>query len=511
AGEWCDRNGFKIDALSYYEKTGNYEKIVSLIYDLPYQIPYDIAKFTGEILERAPAGEFIEVNALAAAHIRVLMGQGRWQEAIDLAGYYEKKFIRMPGDSVFKKVSLGCIYYCWGMARIALCVTEDRYDFNIQFKKFIDYISGLDIHSDFPHKIPHRIPPPWIVFTGSSRKGAPEECISALANTVTLMTQHFDGRMAGEDDLAWGELKFYQGDIHDAELSVIRALERAREFKQHEIIHRALFYFMRIAIVRGNYEQAAQALKDMETNLNDDTYTYRFINYDISLCWYYCALFMPEKTPDWLKENFSPYAHAIFIENYANQAKARYCYQSRNYAPLLSYIQEMRQRESFLFGRAEMFAIEACIYYKTGDRKKAYGVLEEAWKTASPNNIVIPFIELGKDMRTLTASLLKENTGGIPAEWLENINKKSSSYAKQLAHVIAEYNQVNGAEDSVDITPRELEVLEDLSHGLTRAEIAASHGLSINTVKMVISNLYTKMGAKNLPDVIHIATERKII
>jgi DNA-binding NarL/FixJ family response regulator len=41
--------------------------------------------------------------------------------------------------------------------------------------------------------------------------------------------------------------------------------------------------------------------------------------------------------------------------------------------------------------------------------------------------------------------------------------------------------------------------------------MAVSRNLSVNTVKMVINNLYSKMGAENMADLIRIAAERKMI
>ena len=129
------------------------------------------------------------------------------------------------------------------------------------------------------------------------------------------------------------------------------------------------------------------------------------------------------------------------------------------------------------------------------------------------NEIVMPFIELGKDMRTLTAAVMKEQSGagGVPLPWLENINRKAATYAKRQAHVIAEYKQANSITGGIVLSPREHQFLKDLSYGLSRAEIAASHKLSINTVKMVINNIYSKLGAENIADLIRIAMERKII
>ncbi|MCL2186570.1 MAG: LuxR C-terminal-related transcriptional regulator, partial [Treponema sp.] len=173
-------------------------------------------------------------------------------------------------------------------------------------------------------------------------------------------------------------------------------------------------------------------------------------------------------------------------------------------------INDMKQRESYLFGRIEMLAIEACTYYKLKDKEKALLLLEEAYENASPNNIIMPFIELGKDMRTLTSFAMKKQ-GKIPKSWLEEINRKSASYSKRLAHVITEYKQAKGISDNIIISPRENEILTDLSHGLSRYEIASSRNLSINTVKMLINNIYMKLGAENLAEAIRIAAERKII
>jgi len=158
-----------------------------------------------------------------------------------------------------------------------------------------------------------------------------------------------------------------------------------------------------------------------------------------------------------------------------------------------------------------MLAMEACIHYKMKDKKKSFSVFLEAYENALPNGILMPFIELGKDMRTLTAVALKQSNFKIPKPWLEDVNRKSATYAKRRTHVIAEYKKAYGITDGVVFSPREAEVLADLSHGLSRVEIANSRGLSVNTVKMVINMLYAKVGAENLADLIRIAVERKLI
>jgi len=269
---------------------------------------------------------------------------------------------------------------------------------------------------------------------------------------------------------------------------------------------------MRIAVAKGDFAQAEQALKETKDLLDETEYRNRFLDYDISLSWYYCFLGLPEKVTEWLQEDFSSYGHAALVENFWNQIKARFFYTTRNFAPLLAHIEEMKARESFLYERIEMLAMEACIHLKMKNKEKAFAALRVAYENAHSNEIVMPFIEMGKDMRTLISAFLK--TAGdksIPKSWLEDISRKSASYAKRKSHIIAEHAQVYRLTGSISITPRETDILKDLSQGLSRAEIASGRNLSTNTVKMMINSLYFRLGAENVAEVIRIATQRKMI
>ena len=509
SGNWCDKNGFKIDALSYYEKTGDYGAIVSILNSLPAQLPYDIAKYAITIFDRTSKNTFDTVAHLASSYIRCYMRLGYMQQAAELAEYYEAKFLKLPEGDAFRNRNLGGIYLAWGYLRNYMCISDNVFDFDRYFEKLCKYHDQNDVLNIYA--IRSRMVGPWINASGSSKKGAPEEYIKAISRATAIMPYCFGGFMAGEDDLAQGELKFFQGDLDAAETFIAQGMGKARDNRQFELQHRALLYTLRISIAQGNYTKAEQTLKEMKAHLNEGEYSNRYINHDISLAWYYYVMDLPEKIPDWIKQSITPYSHAGCIENFENQMKARYCYITGNYPPLLAYVQEMKQRESYLYGLVVMMSIESCTHHKMKDKRKAFASLLEAYEKASPNDLIMPFIELGKEMRSLTASALKEANCAIPKPWLENINRKAASYAKRQAHVVAEYKKANYMESDIVLSTREREILADLSHGLTRVEIAANRSLSINTVKMVINFIYTKLGAENLADLIRIATERKMI
>jgi DNA-binding NarL/FixJ family response regulator len=56
-----------------------------------------------------------------------------------------------------------------------------------------------------------------------------------------------------------------------------------------------------------------------------------------------------------------------------------------------------------------------------------------------------------------------------------------------------------------------MDLLNDLSRGLTRKKIAGNTGLSLGTVKNIIAGLYVKLGAQNRADAIRIAGSAGLI
>jgi len=509
AGDWCSSSGFKIDAMTYYEKIGDYDEIISIFTNqIPLQVPEDIAEFAVGIFERAPAEAYDTVELFAPTYVRVVMCLGRWFEAFGLIMEYEEKFLQFP-QSGFRDRILGGLYYAWGITRHLTSTVDDIHDAHIYYKKVAEYWQN-NVMPFYPTYVNHPNGP-WISVVGSSREGSLLEFCNSLAITVLDLTTSFHGALSGSDDLAFGELKFYRGDIEDAENLFKRAYVRAREHNLYDNIHRATYFMLRVAIHQGNFAKCEQALEDMKPILQQGEYQNRFIVYNIALAMYYYFLRLPEEFPDWLKKDCQPYKHPYFIENFENQMKLRYAYLSGQFARILAYNYEMRQRESILYGRIELFAMEACVHQKLKDKKTALATLKEAYDEAVPNKIVLPFIELGKDMRTLTASALREKNFDIPRAWLEDINRKAASFAKRQSHIINQYKKANNLQEEITMSPRELEVLTDLYHGLSRSEIAASRNLSLSTVKTLCNSIYEKLGAANLADVIRISVEKKLL
>jgi LuxR family maltose regulon positive regulatory protein len=171
----------------------------------------------------------------------------------------------------------------------------------------------------------------------------------------------------------------------------------------------------------------------------------------------------------------------------------------------------MKGRESILYGRVEMLALKACAYLHMKNLSEAVKAFREAYKEAEPNNIITPFIELGRDMRTLTSAAIRGPNSGIPGEWLEMVKRKSASFAKYQSAMISDFEKAGGYRHSVILSERENKVLSDLYHGLSRAEIASGQKLSVNTVNSVVNSIFNKLGARGIADAVRIAAEENLL
>ena len=441
----------------------------------------------------------------ATMHMTAVVCTGNLHEYFALAEFYEQKFLALPEDNPMRENSLYILYYSLGIMRAAN-ITDEIYDFDAYFARMFSCQTKVNLNSLPSSDVPLG---PWINLTHSSIKGAPQKYIEAMIRLEKLAAPYYNGMTSGKDDLIKGELLFYQGDIGAAEPFVISAMENAKKREAYQTLHRALFYMMRISVAEGNLKKVEAALSEMEGLLGIQRFYQCYIAHDIAFGWFQYILRRPEMLPEWLKGNFSPYSHASTIENFGNQIKARYCYMTRDYRSLLSYIRELKQRESFLYGRVEMLAMEACVHLHMKGKDKALDTLLDAYNEASPNDILMPFIELGKDMRTLSMAALRKPDCGIPCSWLETVRRKSSSYSKYQSLIISEHRETNGMKSESDLSNREKEIAHDLYQGLSRSEIASRKNLTISTVNNVINSVYKKLNAHSIADVVRIFSEQK--
>ena len=512
AADFSASHSYKTDAISYYEKAEDYHTLFVLITnEINTQIPTELAEYLLEVFQSIPAEKVMRYNLFSVLHMRILISLGRIEEAISVGKQYEKEFLSLP-ETVDSTRTLSRIYMALGLTRQLQSVFIDTYDFDAYYIKQNEYFnkSPYSLSSEYAIR-PLGSWGAYISNVGAARQGALEEYIAALERSEPYTIQSQNGYGAGLSDIARGELLFYRNNPAEAEKCLARGLSKAQSYGQYDLMHKAYFYAMRIAFMRGNAAAAFQALNDIKSLLTETKYLPRYTTHDIVYGWFCIKLGRLELMPQWLTEDFLPYAHAKYLENYSNNIKMDYCFAVNNYTAILNFAKMRLKRETIIFERLETQIMEACAHFQMKNRTAAFASLCEAYETASPNQLVTPFIELGKHMRALTSAALRSPECPLPEEWLQAINRQASSYAKYQAYITTEYNLQNTAVRETSLSERERQILIGLSRGLSRSEIATNLGISINSIKLMIGNLYDKIGASNLADAIRIGLGEKWI
>jgi len=506
AGKWCDENGYHMDALSYYEKSEDYDAIIRKIDSFNMQISPDAAKYALDIFDRAPRDVRAENPLFSGIHIRlkILLGQ-HGEETVSLIRMYAEDFEAQP-ESSERNMALSSIYGHWAILNTLLCTFNDVYDFDTYYIKMGEY------YDKNPYEVQTRFSilpmSAWASLVGTDRAGAQEEYIDALSGVIPIASRVANGLFTGFDDLVRGELCFFKGELDEAERYLTGAIDKSRACDQYITHNRALVYLMKIAFFRGDYNVATGHLQAVKSFINGKDSAIRNRMYDIACGFYYLTLEQPEQVPGWLKGEFSDFSHPAFMENYENRVKLLYHYHMRQYSSLLAFIDSAKRRQTILFGEIELKVLEALSLYQLKRKDEAIFALTEAWQLSESNGLISIFTQYAKGMRTLTAAALRDEDCKIPKKWLEEVGRKASSFAKRKSHMISQYMTADG---EIKLTKREAEILKDLAQGLSRTEIAASRNISLNTVKNAVNIIYEKLYAGSLPEAIYIATSKKII
>jgi LuxR family maltose regulon positive regulatory protein len=509
AAKWCAENGQKRDAISYYEKTGDYTGLIGVIYTaVPLIIPNAIAKTLLDILERAPR-EVFDQNALVnIVYNRCLVAMERFEEAEARIREDIFRFRTLP-SSPFGFRALAGLYNLLGFIGLVTSTHTRNYDYPSYFEKGRCY-TALSGHEAKPPVSVMSLSA-YVCRVHSPERGEMEKYIAALTAMVPFVADSLGGCCWGMDVLARAELAFFREDIVTAESLAREALERACQRDQYEIGNRALFFLLRISLARGEYGAIVDILKQLESQLELIYYIDRFTFFDIVIGWFYTQTGQGEKTASWIKNDFEVSDLNSMVQGLESLVRARYHFTEKCYSAALASLDTREEgygMGAYVMGRLEMKTLEAVCLYQLKEKEEAYRALAEAYELAFPNTFTMPFIELGKDMRALTEAALKDNVTAVPRDWLEQIRLKASAYAKKLFAVTEKCRPagVRCGGCQVSLSPRELNILTGLSQGLTRAELAKASEISVNTVKSVIRSVYNKLVAINRADAVRIAT-----
>ncbi|MDR2079682.1 MAG: LuxR C-terminal-related transcriptional regulator, partial [Treponema sp.] len=518
---WCEANNQKTDAINYYKKAENYERLILVWNTLPPMHSNRIAQMLLEILDKAPLEVYEKYPLIYTHQIRIFMSLGMIEYAEKKIEEAISRFEARPPSPLVHQILTIC-YGNKGLTRLFTSSYTGDYNFIADFERCA-YHSRQSGGRVVPLPISVLNISSFICRVTKPEKGEIERYIEMLEAIVPLAAEALEGMEWGVDTLARTELAFFKGDLAEAEQFALETVKRARERDQYEVENRAFFYLLRINLARGNWEAIQGVFKQMEAQLDTIHYINRFLFHDILIASFYSRIGRMDKVPQWLKNDFEGSDLNSMNLGMEVLIKARCHMVERRYPSALAVLSILENRNNpydagdFLFGMVSVKILDAVCRYRNHDKSGAFASLEQAYRLAAPNGLDMPFIELGKDMRSLADAALKDGSN-IPREWLEKIRLGASAYAKKL-FAVAEQCRAEDEEtvsrtlanDPAALSPREKEVLTALLQGMTRIEIAAQTSLSANTVKSITRSIYNKLGARNKADAVRIAAGMDLV
>ena len=136
----------------------------------------------------------------------------------------------------------------------------------------------------------------------------------------------------------------------------------------------------------------------------------------------------------------------------------------------------------------------------------------EAVLSASPNSKVLILTTFGTSAdlsRALEAGATGAVTKDLSNDDLANAIRKTAAGERHLSVEIEQ--TIAESETTSPLTPRQQQVLESITRGLSNDEIALQMGLSKTRIKQHLNELYEKLGAANRAEAVAIALRKHLL
>jgi len=502
AAEWHRANGDKIGAMSHYNVCRDYANLFEVILTFTHRCPSEVAAMFINLIDGAPPEEIAQKPVMLVARVRFLINNRRLEEALAELARLREEY--EGAEAPDRQRMLGEICLMSGIVSLVFKTLE-----------FVEYFQRADALLPEGSQVVDNnlalVAGASFITTRDMGPGSVKRFVAALFEGMPHAARAAHGCGAGLEYLVAAEADYMTGDIKNAEKNAYAALYKAQPAEQYDIEYMAQAVLLRIAIYQGDYKRAAVTLETVNKHFKRSQTPDCNSLCDITISGFYAPLGRCDQVAPWiLKDTDKTKFLAPISFNQGQWIRARCLLHSKKYNELLGYLDQLDELYSLrlsLLGLIENAIMRAIAHHYSGDREQAMDAFYESYRLSYENGIIMLHVEFGKWMRTLVRAAKAEKDCPLPAEWLDMIYNKASTYARRLLLMKDASGELSDKEASrkVSLSRRETDVLEGMCQGLTRAQIAEAYGLSINTIKAMIPNIFGKLGATNTLDAVRIA------
>lgn len=503
AGDWFARNGWWFEAVTCYEKCGRYDDMYQAILSLPIaRKEKSLADFVLNYLDRLPEN-FVRANPMArCSRAAMLINNMEIDEAekifLDLRQDFESR-PPTPENQAF----LGELYIM--LSDVAFIRNSDEMGWYYrQAAKRLP--QGSTLRDNKLMLIENN----GVLFLTQPVPGELARLEAMFMQDMPVGSAVMHGCGQGLEHLFAAEAAYYTGNAARARDEAFRAIYRAGEMGQHDIVCNAHNILMQQSVAAGNYREALHHLNALTAVIEDNNAVSLFVMRDCLRGWLFIQLGDEAGVPAWVSSHSSAALRQAPVGlGRAQLVQGLYLLQQKRSHELLALLAQLEpyyKKRGLWLALLQARIMRALGHLRNEAPALAMDALYEAYDMSWQNGIIMPFVQHGSAMRTLIEAARRQAEYRFDAAWLDSVQQKASTYAKRLAAVVAEHHHANPKSTrTLNLTQRETAVLKSMAQGLTRDEIGAQMHISVNTVKSVIKSIYNKLDAVNRAEAVHIA------
>ena len=509
AGDDCRKRGMLIRAIEYYSLSGRYDDMMESMIDFlgsSMVLSVDNADFINKKLNALPRELAADNFKYSYLKVCLLIQRVEPEKALDALQLMEQSLLKKSGDKA--RLMLGEVYE--RMAGVYMMMSKVcAMDY---YKKAFEL---LPEGSAYKPKNLLRFKNYSVFSLEEYTAGAMQRMENALYDGIDYMVHVENGAAAGFHYLYSTEAAFYTYDFDRAEIMAHRTVLEARPAQQHDLVCDAYFVLAKTYCMKGEYDKMLGAIEKIKQYVNEIDIPEMYEVSESAATWLELRMGRVKNIPEWFKTEKGDIASMLpLVVGRGEVLYGVYLLLKQKYTTLIAYFEKVK--DWFLSkgwgDRMSTVIILAYAYLKVGNEEKAVDAFKELYDMTYHNGIITPFIEMGNMMRSFIEHVKKNNHYDFDDEWLENISRKASTYAKRLAYMVKEHSKNNSYKpEEYTLSGREHNILLNLFQGLTRDEIAWEIGISVNTVKSVIKSIYNKLGAVNRADAVRIAADKGML
>ncbi|MDR3593518.1 LuxR C-terminal-related transcriptional regulator [Clostridium sp.] len=495
-GDWYYKDLRDIDAIEYYYKAKNFDRVLDIIErNDTIKLTNLWKKIVGPVVEQLSMEQKVSRPIAYLTYIFFYILYGNSVKGKELL--YDLWVIYEVNDDLKDRNQI--------LAEIAFIESVTMFgDVKkmIQYhKKAYDLLQG-NTSKIANNRMPVTLGSPHMLCIFHENKGEFKSLMEYLKKNIMYFIQISNGGAEGSDYLMSAEYYFETGDSQNAELFAYKALHKSKLKNQTSIAICALFLLMRICVnkndkweIRNKYDSLIKEYKNLEIP--------RFLNGTELALGYIDAITGNLKNMlNWIQEiedlnlqGLSPFMNIKYvISAFAMVLKKSYIELEIHVEIMLETF--LKKRNIFIILYAYMFdSIAKYNLYGINSAKKS---LHKAIDYAKEDNIIMPFVELSPHILPIIKELEKED-----------------DYTKILLPKCEEFNEIYNQNycqvDQVELTPRELEVMKLVYEGNKQVEISEKLNIALVTVKKHIASVYVKLNVKNKTTAINLLKEKGIL